>query len=32
VGLYLTLERNRWVIPVAQEISFEFGRCPAPKR
>jgi len=29
-GIYLTLEQNRWFAPVAQEGSFEFGRCPAP--
>ncbi len=32
VGLYLTLDQNRWVTPVGQEISFEFGRRPVPRR
>jgi len=28
-GLYLTLEQNAFLAPLAQEVPFEFSRCPA---
>lgn len=28
IGIYLTLDQNRWFAPLAQEVPFEFGRCP----
>jgi len=27
-GLYLTLDQNSFLAPLAQEIPFEFNRCP----
>jgi hypothetical protein len=27
-GLYLTLAQNAFLAPLAQEVSFEFNRCP----